>query len=373
MYSGVRMPGARHFARIDTHELKLHIERKIGPQRSDSYFDLLTKYFSGKLNKAEFDNLCVGLVGRENLSLHNKFLQAILRNACGAKSPPVIGSKREASLNNKLPNGYNRSILHSLGKDVVPQSPRKGRTPAFRDRKVKDRPSPLGPHGKPHNIVGEESSAKVLEEQSATEILSLGSRQQSATEMLSLGSRPPVEVNSVEDGEEVEQAAGSPGTYSRIPVTAPLGISLNIKGPRKVLSHGTSSYLSAETCHFTGVLPDINALKKRLEQKLEIDGLKVTTDCINLLNNGLDAYLKRLIKPCLELASTKSEQKHPHQFQHQGLSVLNGKRPMRYAQNPSSSPLVSALDFRVAMELNPTLLGEDWPIQLEKFCLRPPE
>ncbi|KAL3525612.1 hypothetical protein ACH5RR_013984 [Cinchona calisaya] len=360
MNSGVRMPGARHCPRINTFELKLQIERKIGRQRAEMYFNLLTRYLSSKLSKSEFDKLCVGLVGRENISVHNSLIQAIIRNACVAKTPPQKYSKTEASLNGKVRNGYQISSLQSLCRDVFTQSPRKGRTPTLRDRKFKDRPSPLGPHGKSHNLVCEDSVPKVQE-------------QQSATELLSLGSRPPVEVHSVEDGEEVEQAAGSPGIYSRSPLTAPLGISLNNRGTRKVLSHGPTSFLCTETCHFTSELPDMNSLKQRLEKKLEVDGLNVSTDCINLLNNGLDAYLKRLIKSCLHLAASRSEQKHHNQVYHQGVSVPNGMRPMTYVQRSSKSVALSMLDFRAAMELYPRLLGEDWPVQLEKLSLHASE
>ncbi|KAJ6905795.1 LOW QUALITY PROTEIN: hypothetical protein NC652_023526 [Populus alba x Populus x berolinensis] len=82
-------------------------------------------------------------------------------------------------------------------------------SPVNRDCKFRDRPSPLGPLGKPQSVECEELNAR-------------GQEQQSATELLSLGSRPPVEVASVEEGEEVDQMAGSPSVQSRSPVTAPL-------------------------------------------------------------------------------------------------------------------------------------------------------
>lgn len=350
------MPGAsRHCPRIDIFELKHEIERKIGKQKAEKYFNLLSRYINLKLSKSEFNQLCVGLVGRENISLHNRLIRAIITNASVAKTPPEKYSKADASLSVKLPNGYPRSSLQSLCRDVFTQSPRKGRTPNLRDRKCRDRPSPLGPHGKTHNNIYEDSAIKVPE-------------QQSATELLSLGSRPPVEVNSVEEGEEVEQAAESPGIHSRSPVTAPLGISL--RGTKKVLSHGTASLLHTETCHSTGALPDMNSLKKRLEQKLVEEGLQVSTDCINLLNNGLDVFMKRLIKPCLEMAASRSEYRRLNLANnHQGISVLNGMRPMRSVQRPNKPFSASMLDFRVAMELNPRLLGEDWPLQLEKISM----
>lgn len=348
------MPGARHCTRIDLLELKLHIERKIGQQKAEKYFNLLTRYLSDKLSKSEFDRLCIGLVGRENIPLHNRLIRAIIRNTCVAKAPPEKYSKADAFSNSKLPNGYQRSSLQSLCRDVFTQSPRKGRTPNLRDRKIRDRPSPLGPHGKV-----EDSIPKVQE-------------QQSATELLSLGSRPPIEVNSVEEGEEVEQAAGSPGIHSRSPVRAPLGISFG--GKKKVVTHGMTSCCNTETCHSTGVLPDFHSLKKRLEQKLEAEGLKVSTDCVNLLNNGLDVFMKQLIKPCIQMAASRSEHKLPNQVNnHQGISVLNGMRHSRSVQKPNKTFSASLLDFRVAMELNPRLLGEDWPLQLEKISMRASE
>ncbi|PPR82828.1 hypothetical protein GOBAR_AA37888 [Gossypium barbadense] len=157
---------------VNTLELKSRIERKIGRVNAEKYFHLVARFLSLKIGKPEFDKLCIDTIGVE------------------------------------LPNGYRRSNLQSLCKDI-PQSPRKGRTPNLQDRKLRDRWSPLGPHGKNPKV----------------------QQQQSATELLSLGSRLP---GSVEDGEEVNQAEGSPSIHSRSPVGSPLGISFNSKETRKV-------------------------------------------------------------------------------------------------------------------------------------------
>ncbi|XVF17549.1 hypothetical protein REPUB_Repub10bG0133000 [Reevesia pubescens] len=344
------MLGGRHFARVDTLQLKSQIERKIGRIKAEKYFNLLSRFLSLKIGKPEFDRLCIGTIGRENVRLHNHLLRSIIRNASLSKTPPSRGSKLEGSLSVKVANGNQRSNLQSLCKDI-PQSPRKGRTLNLRDRKFRDRPSPLGPHGKSHSIACEDAVPKVQE-------------QQSATELLSLGSRPP---GSVEDGEEVDQAAGSPSIHSRSPVRAPLGISLNAKGIRKVPWNGLAS--ASETCHCRGELPDSSSLRKRLEQKLEMEGLNISVDCANLLNNSLDVFMKRLIKPCLELTGSRSGPKLIDQGHNWSLASLNGKRPVRYAKKQSGSISASMLDFRIAMELNPLLLGADWPTQLEKVCL----
>lgn len=317
------MPSVPRFSRIDTFELKVQIEKRLGSQKAGKYFSLLSRYLSLKLRKSEFDKLCVNLIGQENVRLHNELIIAILKNAAVSKIPPQKHVKSDGPLTLKAPNGTNpRTGLQSLCRDAFPPSPRKGRTPNLRERKFKDRQVPIAFHAKtqsPQDL----ATTKVLQQQ-----------QQSATELLSLGSKPPLEVNSVEDGEEVEQDAVSPGVYSRSPVRAPLGISLPTKETRKVLSNASDSAYHTETCHYSGRLPATNSLKNRLNHNLKIEGLDVSMDCVNLLNNGLDCFIKRVIKPSLELARSRS------------------------SQNPVTSFSTSMLDFRVATDINPKILGE---------------
>ncbi|KAF2294567.1 hypothetical protein GH714_012655 [Hevea brasiliensis] len=244
------------YARIDTLELKTLIIKKIG-QRADKYFDQLTRLFSFKITKSEFDKFCIKIIGRENIPLHNLLIRSIIKNAYLAKVPPSKGIKRVgSSLNVKTANGCQRNCLQSLYGDAFPPSPRKGRSPVNRDRKFRDRPSPLGPLGKPQSVVCEELNSRAQEQQSATELLSLG-------------------------------------------------------GARKTLSNVSicGSHLQ-ETCLHTGELPDTRSLRSRLEQKLEMEGISVSVDCVNLLNNGLDMYLKRLIEPCMGLASSRCGTDH---------------------------------------------------------------
>ncbi|KAJ6777279.1 TRANSCRIPTIONAL ADAPTER 1 [Salix koriyanagi] len=216
---------------------------------------------------------------------------------------------------------------------------------------------PPGPLGKPHGVACEELNAGAQE-------------QQSATELLSLGSRPPVEVASVEEGEEVEQMAGSPFVQSRSPVTAPLGISMNYSGSRKALSNASlsSNYLKG-TCLRTGKLPDSRSLRHWLEQKLQMESISMSLDSVNLLNNGLDAYLKRLIEPCMALAGSRHGNEYLKRASGQFIPGLNGALPGKYIHRETESVCASMLDFRVAMESNPQILGDDWPTQLEKISL----
>ncbi|PPS07383.1 hypothetical protein GOBAR_AA13261 [Gossypium barbadense] len=282
--------GGQNFFRIDTFELKSQIVRKIGRIKTEEYFNILTRFLSLRIGKPKFHKLCIDTIGRENIRLHNNLMRSIVRNASLSKTPPSMENKFEAFLSVKASNGYQRRNLQSLCKDF-PQSPRKSRTPNLCDRKLRDRSIPLGLHGSSHNNTTYEDAIRKVQEQ------------QSATELLSSGSRPP---SSIKDGEEVDQAMRSPSTYSRSPVRAPL----------------------------------------------EMEGLNISMDCANLLNKSLDVYMKRLIKPYLELACLRSGKKLTDQGHNWSMACLNRIQPMRYA---------SKQNFRVTMELNPLLVGVDWP------------
>ncbi|XP_027364983.1 uncharacterized protein LOC113872021 [Abrus precatorius] len=346
----------RSYTRIDTLGLKARIVRKLGHQRADKYFYQLGRLLSIKISKSEFDKICIKTIGKENVPLHNQLIRAILKNACLSKVPPLRGSARIGSaLSVKDSNGQRSSPM--FGDTYPPLIPRSGSL-AARDRRFKGRQNALGPLGKPQiGLASEELIDKTLE-------------QQSATELNSLGSRPPI---SVEEGEEVEQVAGSPSIQSRSPVTAPLGISMNFGCSRKLHSNvSLCSKYYPETCHSNGDLPDTRSLRSRLEQKLEKEGLTVTVDCVNLLNNALDLYLKRLIESSMGLAGSRFGNEHQRQYR-QSVTGSNVLLPGRYIQTPTRSASASVLDFRLAMELNPQVLGPDWPIQLENICIRASE
>lgn len=329
------MGGNQQYTRIDTLELKTLLYQKIGQQRAEKYFNLLNKLFSLQLSKSNFDKFCIRTIGRENLPLHNRLISSIVKNAALAKVPPPTVKKLANSLNVKVTRAPQRNTLQSLYGDAFPLSPRKSRSP--RDRKFKDRPSPLGPNG-----------SKVHQE-----------IHQSPTELHSLGSRPPIEVLSVEDGEEV--VSGSPGIQSRSPVTAPLGIPMKTGKARKIL-YRNSAYGSLgsmpQSCQNSCELPDSRYLRSRLKQKLESEGLSISEDCANLLNVGLDVYLKRLMEPCVGLARSRISQTAPG---------FNGTLPGSYRVRPRIST-VSVMDFSVAMENDPSKLGGDWSTQYERLC-----
>ncbi|KAK8652927.1 hypothetical protein V6N13_126950 [Hibiscus sabdariffa] len=237
------------------------------------------------------------------LVFHNHLLRSIIRNVSLSKIPPARECKLEGSLSVRFTTRFQRSNLQSLCKDI-PLSPHKGRTLNLRDCKLKDCPSPLGPHGKKHSTC-EDAPPKVQEQQGATELLS--------------SSRPP---GSVEDGKEVNQAAGSSSIQSRSLIRSPLGISFNAKGMQRVSWNGLES--ASETCYCRGELPDNSSLRKRMERNLELEGLSISVDCADVLNTSLDVFMKRLIKPCLEVSGSRSGEKLTEQGRNWSTASLNG-------------------------------------------------
>ncbi|KAL0412608.1 UNVERIFIED_CONTAM: hypothetical protein Sradi_1462500 [Sesamum radiatum] len=287
-----------HFTRIDTIELKDLIYQKVGRQRAEKYFDQLHRYLSSKLSKVEFDKSCIQTIGRENIPLHNRLIRSIVQNACRAKVPP----QKARNVDVRVANGYQRNCLQSVCSDAFPQSPRKCRSPFNRDRKFRDRPSPLGPLGKSPSITCEETVSRIQE-------------QQSVAEVHSLCSRPPMDVTSVEDGKRLNSSLESP-----------------------VLRAG--------------------------------EGVGISMDSADLLNNSLDVFLKRLLERCIGIAGSQCTDPHilGKKLDSQMMSRFNRIIRGKDAQVAMQRTNVSMLDFRVAMESDPVILGEDWSVQLEKIC-----
>ncbi|KAJ6434736.1 hypothetical protein OIU84_000052 [Salix udensis] len=380
-------------SRVDLVELRTQIVKKIGVERSKKYFYYLNRFLSQKLGKSEFDNSCFRLLGRENLPLHNNLIRSILKNACQAKTPPPIYEAGPTKPLHQAPNSspvredgheQNGSLISNQNASiwsngVLPVSPRKVRS-VIRDRKQRDRPSALGPNGKveciSHQSLGTEDSGskfvvengelapcdyqrpvqhlQTVAEQSENE--REGSAQQ-PIERSRIQSKDQTAF--VEDGEEVEQANHL--NFSRTPLLAPLGIpfcSASVGGARKTMPVASSG--DFVSYYDSGELSDSEKLRKRMEQIAAAQGLGgVTMECANRLNNMLDLYLKRLIKSCVELVGARSP-RDPR------------KHPVHKQQEQRQRSSISMLDFKVAMELNPQQLGEDWPLLLEKIFVDAP-
>ncbi|XP_077216099.1 uncharacterized protein LOC143850745 [Tasmannia lanceolata] len=432
------MPDSEQHTRINLGDLKSQIVKKVGPDRAQRYLYYLSRFLSEKLSKTEFDKQCYLTIGRENLPLHNQLIRSILKNACQGKVPPPIPEKegfKSVQVSGKRPiskeDGYPQSgpsqaqiqthtttvhtpLVWSNG-DVLPMSPRKGRS-GIRDRRLRDRPSPLGPNGKMgptfHQLIttdevvgkgivqnGDVNSCDLqrpmhhhqgLAEQpeNGRDVpLSPPTKRPRINRLPqgldSVHSKSPVEFVVVEEGEEVEGHDNiSNSARIRSPLRAPLGIpfcSASMGGARRALPMTSSSSFTSTVK--SSELSDTESLRKRMEQIAGAEGLDgVSIDCTNLLNNGLDAYLKRLIRSSIELVGARSGHepvKHSVYKPEQQGKLINGIRPghHRYIQSssgtmevirePKNRSPISLLDFKVAMELNPQQLGEDWPLLLE--------
>ncbi|CAI0438743.1 unnamed protein product [Linum tenue] len=389
-------------SRIDLVELKTQIVKKIGAERSKKYFFNLNRFLSQRQSKSDFDKSCFRLLGRENLPLHNQLIRGILKNACLAKIPPPpaydVGPTKSATIQTAksspsgredfheqsgalLPNQSQNVSIWSNG--VLPVSPRKIRS-GTTHRKIRDRPSALGTNGKvecfPQN--GGFSPCDY---------------QRPLQQQLQAVAEQP------ENGREalIQRSTEKPMTHSkdrrttfRNHVHAPLGLPFclasSISGGTRKAPAAACSDDGFGICYNSGVLSDTEMLRKRMEQIAVSQGLGgVSMECANMLNNMLDVYLKRMINSCVELVGARAPQdqrKQPAGLKQQFFpgKVVNGVWPSSnhlHMQNASGSLEViqeqqrpqcsiSLRDFKVAMELNPQQLGEDWPLLLERICMQ---
>jgi Transcriptional regulator of RNA polII, SAGA, subunit len=234
-------------SRVDTIELKSRLFKRLGRQRSERYLINLTKLFTLKLTKHEFDKLSYSTIGKENIALHNLFIKSIIGNACKFLDPHAK-SKKTATGNSRISN-------YKLSTDKFGN--------AFVDapKRVTEKRIQLRPSGKQPNDGF-------------------------------------IEVGSVEDGEEVEQVRGyrSPCVQSRSPIRAPLGIPKHIPG-------GHFSVLK----RFGSELPDTHSLHQELVKRLATHQISLSEGCANLLNISLDVFLKRLVRAGTELARARHD------------------------------------------------------------------
>ncbi|EYU42711.1 hypothetical protein MIMGU_mgv1a013208mg [Erythranthe guttata] len=200
-----------HFTRVDTLELRDVIYNRIGHQRADKYFNNLNRFLNLKLSKCDFDKCCIETIGRENISLHNRLIRSIVQNASHAKTPPQNPRK----IGVKFPNSYKKNCMQS------PLS-----------RKLRDRPSPLGPFGKsPSTLTVEETFSRIDEE-----------------------------------GEEEVNGVSNVIRWSSI--EAPFGV---LNKPRKSVSFYGS-------CRHRGELPETETLRGVLEKNLESEGIGISSE-----------------------------------------------------------------------------------------------
>lgn len=401
--------------RINLRDLKLQIAKQLGPHRTQIYFSSLTRLLAQKLSKTEFNKFCILVLGRENIPLHNKLIRSILKNAYEGKTPPPgeniialtqTGAFTKQSLHGNDPSSRLQTAspasLNQCNGNILPPSPLKTRI----------QKSPLGLNGKvdapaQQSCVPPDKIA--IKENGALGPCDLKRPRQHYQS--GLAEKPPkvpckgnslhhnheslykkVLVESVKaiDMEEKEQLKESDDLDStRSHLQAPLGVSFrphSVGGRRRSSLSASSSACVSSSNYDSRELLHTEDLRKLMEKAAKAQGIEVTLDCANLLNNALDAYLKRLLKSTVEVARVSSLQEPttipiceqpaterttfngiwagnhtPAQHSVESLNVNNGHR---------NQYMISSQDFRVAMELNPQQLGGDWPSILEKICIR---
>ncbi|CAA0806832.1 Unknown protein [Striga hermonthica] len=355
------MHPSRQHSRINLAELKAQIVKKLGPDRSKQYFHYLNSFLSLKLKKDEFNNLCLKILGRENIPLHNHLIRSILKNACTSRTPPP--SRDHISKPGIQING--KDTTSNGGDMLLPVSPKKART-GWRDRRSGDRRSSLGLNGKTN------FAPQLLSENGVCKLSVL---------RCSTGFSAP------SCSKQDEPGLDEPSSLPRSPIRAPLGVPfcpVSSGGARRAQtgSAGHTGSFSKD-----GVFWDSLTLRERMEHIALGEGLEgVSLDSANLLNHGLDSYMRRLIRSCVDLMGpsrgrevTRNSIIMNKQCGYQ--KMVNGIRPgyqnlvqctgkaLEVEEQRKNCPAISLRDFRVAMELNPQKLGEDWPLLLEKICI----
>lgn len=360
--------------RIDVREIKSKIFKNIGPERARKYFQHLERFLSSRLSKNEFEKLCIVALGRENLPLHNHLIRSILHNASRACGPPVINDP-------KLVRGATSS-----GHAFVP--------PVWDNGGASD-----------HNI--KENKASCRREKTLTQksllnhcetiihengVHHLGdlkrcTQRQKGDYLEPLIKRPRVEkepfsLHTLHNNGSVLPSGENLGReiiyHSRGPVQAPLGFQLRPdRWAQKPLSIASvSSKDASDTCIELGELCDSLSLKKRMDKIAESEGLEgVSIECANLLNNGIDVFMKQLIGSCIELVTSRSQHgKLRNEALKQQLcrKFINGVSLQNHIPGqggiiPPETNSISMQDLKAVMELNPRLLGVNASLLLEKI------
>ncbi|KAH0459035.1 hypothetical protein IEQ34_011849 [Dendrobium chrysotoxum] len=347
-------------SRVDLGELKSQLAKRLGAVRARRYFDYLQRLLSQKLSKSEFNKLCFLTLGRENLPLHNQLIRSVLKNACQAKAPPLQRKpvKRENGLDPPKPHNWaNGDIL--LPPHCV-----------------------CGPNERANIAVQQNGELSSYDLERRVEVQGSQQTEQHAR-WCRLSSKGKEEVVTKENGESLEHTDDPNKRLS--PLQAPLGIPFcqaRVDRTRRYLPWaGRATIDRFSSCLDNGELCHTEDLRKRMECVAEIQGMGVAAECAVLLNNGLDTYLKRLIKSSIELVAARVDRETIKQTLH--LQEAHGKliNGGVWLDNPTNVQrcnmalelqertccLISLQDFTGAMELNPQQLGTNAPLLLEKI------
>ncbi|KAL4628927.1 hypothetical protein ACB092_05G272800 [Castanea dentata] len=274
-----------------------------------------------------------------------EFICLILKNAYYAKVPPPPMPKKEVQAGTS--DGYWQSRLCPLlNMAVFPSSPLKAQSEIL-VRPVRK----VGFASHQFSVTCD----NVLLENGDCDIRKLVQHHQRLTEnaecegsLVSVHIKDEKELLVVEDGKEV---------LGRSTLQAPLGIPFSFVSVGGACRAFPLARTDCTGSYDSGGLLDTDVLRERMQLIAAAQGLEgVSMECANLLINGLDAYLKKLIKSCIELVGARCGHD------------LSKNNSYKHRFDGKHFP-ISLLDFKVAMELNPQQLGEDWAFLLKKICI----
>jgi hypothetical protein len=363
---------------IDLRGIQSNIVKRVGPVRAKKYFQHLERFLSSRLSKDEFDKLCLGALGRENRTLHNHLIRSILHNASQACGPPVINDPklvRDAPSSGHAlgpPVWDNGVALNQNDKENMSLSRREG---------ALTRKSLLN-HGEA--IIRENGGSHLSDLRSYSQL-----EQNEHVEPLVKRLRVEKEPFSLHDSVHSNGPSSLPYRenrgqhnlhHSQGPVQAPLGIQLHhtcFSRSQKPLSLASVTQNdTADPCIELGELCDTLSVKKRMDTMAEAEGLEgVSMECADLLNNGIDVFMKQLIGPCIELVRARSQHvklRHAALKQQLCRKLINGVSLQNHIAGqggniPVEVNSISMQDLKVAMELNPRLLGLNASLLLQKI------
>jgi hypothetical protein len=382
--------------RIDLRELKAQLEKRVGPDRSRRYFGYLNGYLSERLSRQDFEKLCLQTLGKENLQLHNRLIRSVLYNAYQAKCPPPpsdVGRPVGASVK-KVSQAA--EVLNTCNGDAR-LSQVQGSRPigTLQDHALKNRMHNMGPNCRVpaavnHNQVAHAVSGSLDNGALSPLELKRPVHSQQCEPAEPLAKHPRVDQNLILQRRSMSSTAEHSAEILKSHVRAPLGIpfcSASVGGARKFPQPPIGASDGRFNSSFEhGELSNTELLHSRMEKTAETLGLAgVTMDSAELLNCALDKYLKNLIRSSVQLVGgsvqgdarkgTPSYKQQAYGKQINGV-LLPNQVHMQSSSGSSgatneirSNHLISINDFKVAMQLNPQQLGEDWPILLEKICL----
>ncbi|CAL5017991.1 unnamed protein product [Urochloa decumbens] len=362
--------------RIDVREIKSKIFKRIGPERARKYFQHLERFLSSRLSKNEFEKLCLVALGRENLPLHNHLIRSIIHNASRACGPPVINDPKlvrgaTSSGHTLVPPVWDNGV--ALNQDVKENKPSSRGETALTQKSSLNHCETIIQENGVHHLNDLKRCTQLQKDGHVEPLIKRPRMEKEPLSVHSLHSNGSALPSGENLGQEIiHQSQG--------PVQAPLGIQLrpgSFSGAQKPLSLASfSSKDTSDTCIEFGELRDTLSVKKRMDKIAESEGLEgVSIGCANLLNNGIDVFIKQLIGSCSELVTARSQRgklRNEALKQHLRRKLINGVSLQNHIPGqggiiPPETNSISMQDLKAVMELNPRLLGVNASLLLEKI------